>query len=131
MLIGETVGANTTRYIHAPRGIHASESAAGVWTYPMQDGLGSVRAEAGDNLSVLASSGYAPFGVPRDVQGTFATPFRFTGEQRDASGVQYHRARYVNPALGTFLSLDPLEGMVERGDRRREYNPIYPCPAGF
>lgn len=33
---------------------------------------------------------------------------------RDANGLQYHRARYMNPALGVFTALDPFEGMMDR-----------------
>jgi RHS repeat-associated protein len=36
-------------------------------------------------------------------------PFHFTGEMRDETGWQYHRARYYAPDLGVFPSLDPLE----------------------
>ncbi len=38
------------------------------------------------------------------------TGFAFTGEPRDANGLQYHRARYYNPSLAGWLSLDPVQG---------------------
>jgi hypothetical protein len=94
-----------TRYLHAPRGIYGQESSAGVWTYPLQDGLGSVRTAAYD---------YTPYGVP-------ATPtvgFAFAGEPRDASGLQYHRARYLLPLLGVFVS---AFGQPSRNKKRRPY----------
>ncbi len=43
LVIAQTIGANTERYIHALRGIHAVENNAGDWSYMLQDGLGSVR----------------------------------------------------------------------------------------
>ncbi len=43
---------------------------------------------------------------------TDTTPRIFISYSRDETGVQYHRARYLNPALGTFLSLDPFEGVA-------------------
>jgi RHS repeat-associated protein len=73
----------------------------------MQDGLGSVRGLADNALTVSQAINYSPYGVP----DAPITGFAFTGEWRDGTGVQYHRARYVNPALGTFLSLDPFEGV--------------------
>ena len=42
------------------------------------------------------------------------TGFAFTGEPRDANGLQYHRARYYNPTLAGWLSLDPVEGAIGR-----------------
>jgi hypothetical protein len=43
LVIAQTTGATTERYIHSPRGIHAVEMPAGAWHYMVQDGLGSVR----------------------------------------------------------------------------------------
>jgi RHS repeat-associated protein len=42
--------------------------------------------------------------------GTQQTMFGFTGEITDVTGQVYLRARYYNPTLGIFPSLDPLEG---------------------
>ncbi len=37
--------------------------------------------------------------------------FLFTGEQRDCeTGLYYLRARYYDPAIGRFLTQDPLTG---------------------
>jgi RHS repeat-associated protein len=42
-------------------------------------------------------------------------PFGFTGEWRDSvTGMYYLRARYYNPAIGTFVSRDPYEGTTAR-----------------
>jgi RHS repeat-associated protein len=94
-VLAQTVGSDTTRFVHGPRGIQAMEDSAG-WTYPVQDGLGSVRD---------GGLGYSPYGVPDDA----ITGFAFTGEVRDANGLQFHRARYYVPDLGVWASLDPVE----------------------
>jgi RHS repeat-associated protein len=99
-----------SRYVHAPRGIHAAEDQAGNWQHVMTDALGSVRGYVGDHNRVMSNVNYSEYGVP----STPITGFAFTGEWRDQVGVQYHRARYLSPALGGWLSLDPWEGMVER-----------------
>jgi RHS repeat-associated protein len=96
-------------YVHGPRGIHAVDSATG-WTWPVQDALGSVRGYVGEHNVVVSNINYSEYGVP----STPITGFAFTGEMRDGNGVQYHRARYLSPALGGWLSLDPWEGMAER-----------------
>jgi RHS repeat-associated protein len=45
------------------------------------------------------------------------TFFGFTGEMRDPNGLNYHRARYYDPGIGTFTALDPFEGMMDRAMR--------------
>jgi RHS repeat-associated protein len=75
----------------------------------VQDGLGSVRIEAGSAAAILGTQTPDPYGVHFGAQGTVSLPFAFTGEMRDANGLQYHRARYLRPALGVFASLDPHE----------------------
>ncbi|MBE2193939.1 MAG: RHS repeat-associated core domain-containing protein [Anaerolinea sp.] len=49
------------------------------------------------------------YGDPFGGSGTTQTGFGFTGEQTDASGLVYLRARYYVPGLGVFPSLDPVE----------------------
>jgi RHS repeat-associated protein len=38
----------------------------------------------------------------------------FTGEQTDANGLVYLRARYYHPELGVFTALDPVEGSMQQ-----------------
>ena len=48
-------------------------------------------------------------------ENTNITGPAFTGEWRtDGTGMQYHRARYLSPGLGVWLSLDPFEGISSR-----------------
>jgi RHS repeat-associated protein len=57
----------------------------------------------------LESRLYTPYGEPLSSTGTPQTIFGFTGEPTDANGLVYLRARYYNPALGVFPTLDPME----------------------
>ena len=55
--------------------------------------------------------GYAGFGESIiDVSSThFATPYRFTGQEQDAeTGLYNYGARYYDPKISRFLSVDPL-----------------------
>ncbi|MBL8160969.1 MAG: hypothetical protein JNJ61_03220 [Anaerolineae bacterium] len=119
----ESTGANTTRFVHAPRApqagfpsvsIHAHKDAANNWEYPLQDGLGSVRGVASNAAAVLESRNYEPFGASFGATGTSQTPYGFTGEPTDSNGLVYLRARYYSPALGVFPSRDPFEGVTDR-----------------
>ena len=114
VVLAETSGGNTTRYIHAPRGIHAQEASSGIWTWPLQDGLGSVRSVASNTLAVNGMRHYAAYGTPIGGQGSLGIPFGFTGEQTDGNGLVYLRARHYAPSLGIFPSLDPFEGVMDR-----------------
>lgn len=117
-----TIGAADAYYIHGLRGIHAQQTMQFQgWNYPLQDGLGSVRAVDGGGIT----REYDPYGVsdtapitPYDGDSIFG----FTGEQTDTSELIFLRARYYNPALGTFMSLDPFEGMSDRPMSLNGYN---------
>jgi RHS repeat-associated protein len=82
---------------------------AGDWIWPTQDGLGNVRQEVSDGLAVNGVRSHEPFLPPFDEQGSFGMPFAATGEMVDMTGLVYLRNRYLSPALGQFVSLDPLE----------------------
>ncbi len=110
-VLAATTGTNTDHYIHAPRGIHSMENTSGDWTYAVQDGLGSVRSLIDSTLGVDAVQSYNPYGVP---DSNYGAGFGFTGEQTDANGQVYLRARYYNPSIGVFNSLDPFEGLSSR-----------------
>ncbi len=109
-VIGDSDG---NRYVHSPRGIHAMQNNAGEWSYMAQDGLGSVRSLIDATLGVDSTHTYDPYGnyiSTAPIDGYFG----FTGELRDANGQLYLRARYYNPSLGVFNSLDPFEGTMQR-----------------
>lgn len=110
LVLAETVGANTKRFVHGPMGIHAQEDVSGVWTWAVQDALGNVRLEASNALAVNGSRNFAPYLPQFGTQGAFTMPFAATGEPTDGNGLVHLRARYLSPALGVFASLDPFEG---------------------
>jgi len=99
---------------HSLRGIHAMESNLGAWSHPLPDGLGSIRSEVDANAAIIAAQNYAPYGTPFDTVGSFGSSFGFTGEQTDGNHQVFLRARYYNPSIGVFNSLDPFEGVIQR-----------------
>ncbi len=44
------------------------------------------------------------------------TEWSFTGEQHDATGLEYLRARYYDASTGWFLSQDPMPLLVEESE---------------
>jgi RHS repeat-associated protein len=107
-VLRESDGTNINHYIHSPRGIHAMNDGSN-WSYMLQDGLGSVRAEIAQNVAVNGSQSYAPYGEVFGASGIMNSPFAFTGEPLDGNGLQYHRARYYAPEMGVWANQDFLE----------------------
>ncbi len=116
-----TTDSQATDPVHGPRGILTQQHTGGDWAWMVNDGLGSVRGVLDDSFDPLYGTHYAPYGDPWGAQGTNPTNFGFTGEQTDANGLLYLRARYYDPALGVFPSLDPLEGQIERAMSLNRY----------
>jgi RHS repeat-associated protein len=80
---------------------------SGSWFYYLADGLGSTMAIVNATGTVQNSYAYDVYGKPT-VTGSLSNEFDFAGQQTDATGLQYLRARYMDPETGTFLSRDPL-----------------------
>ncbi len=104
-----TTGTNTTGYVHGPLGIQEQQNADASWHWILQDGLGSVRSVLDNTASPQETRLYDPYGEVTQQSGTSQSVFGFTGEETDSTGFVNLRARYYNPTLGQFVSLDPLE----------------------
>ncbi len=86
------------------------------------DGHGSTRAvvkETVSGIEVLERYAYDAYGVMQvlgNVTVDASTPltrFLYSGEKTDATGLQYLRARYYDPRIGRFTTLDPFAGNVQ------------------
>ncbi len=101
---------STTTYLYG-LGLISETSGTGVTSYYLADGLGSTTQLTDSVGAVTDSYSYDVFGAPRNTTGTTANNFQYTGQQRDGNanrGLYYLRARSYDPALGRFLSRDPL-----------------------
>jgi RHS repeat-associated protein len=74
------------------------------------DSLQSLNAKTGPDGSVLQTASYGAFGNLLDETNPNpnATYVRYTGRELDNTGFYYYRARYYDPAVGRFISEDPL-----------------------
>jgi len=80
------------------------------WAYH-EDLLGSVRVTTDSTGWPVFQSGYEPFGEPYGASGS--SRFTYTGQVQDSSsGLFYLRARYYDPDIGRFASMDPLPGSI-------------------
>ena len=58
--------------------------------------------------AVVGRQYYRPYGGPRGAAVSLPTDRAFTGQYRDATGLDYFRARYFSSSLGRFISADSI-----------------------
>jgi len=85
-----------------------------VTEYFLGDALGSVRQLANSSGTVTLAKSYAPYGETRSSVGSGTSPFAYTGEQTDSSGLTYLRSRYYASNTGRFLTRDTWMGDYNR-----------------
>ncbi|MBU1018069.1 hypothetical protein KKA33_03505 [Patescibacteria group bacterium] len=77
--------------------------------YYLQDHLGGVDVVTDENGDVVQRKDYLPFGSERLAMGSSDEDYGFTGKELDEeTGLYYYGARYYDPEIGRFVSLDPL-----------------------
>ena len=91
-----------------------SQERDGKKSYYVYDGHGSVRALADDSGNVTDKYVYDAFGNLISSYGSTKNDFLFAGEQFDpVTGLYYLRARYMNPSVGRFITMDSYEGSID------------------
>lgn len=118
-VLGEVTEGDSTWYLLGLDMI--GQESEDTWSYFGYDGLGSMRFLTDSTGTMTYSTDYSPYGELIADAGTGASSLGFTGEHTDKSGLTYLRARYLNTATGTFMSTDPVMGMV--GSRAMQWNP--------
>jgi RHS repeat-associated protein len=134
MVLVETTGEDSIYYLH---GLDLVAQSDGTNTeYFAYDGLGSVRQVVDEAAGVLLAQTYDPYGGVYASAGPGETHFGWTGEQMDASGLVYLRARYYSPLQGRFFQRDTWSGDLNQPQTLNPYmyglgNPLlYRDPGG-
>lgn len=118
----EEVNANSNVRARYTQGLGIDEPLAqrrdGLTHYYHADGLGSITSlstDAGEMMAPWPPSGlpatyiYDSFGNLTYSTGSVVNPFRYTAREFDQqTGLYFYRARYYDPAVGRFLSEDPV-----------------------
>jgi len=79
--------------------------ASGNVEYKLGDAMNSTQATVDQNGGLVSSFAYDPFGKTTT---TSTYPFQYTGRVPVTPSLYYYRARYYCPAVGRFISEDPL-----------------------
>jgi RHS repeat-associated protein len=72
------------------------------------DQVTSVTGTTAPNGGGTSSLSYWAFGEPQASSGTLQSRLKYTGREDDGTGLYYYRRRYYDPAIGRFISEDPL-----------------------
>jgi RHS repeat-associated protein len=78
---------------------------------PLSDALGNTIGLVNSSGNITTQYTYDPFGntTVTTLSGSASNnSFEYTGRENDSTGLYYYRARYYNPAIGRFISEDPL-----------------------
>ena len=112
-LVFDGEGNQTHRYLHGPQidQVLAEETADGQVQWALTDNQGTVRDVIDITGAVLNHISYDSFGqMTAETNPEVDFRFGYTGREFDEeSGLYYYRARYYDPAVGQFISEDPIE----------------------
>jgi RHS repeat-associated protein len=123
-----------TAYITGPDGLPIEQiTQDGTVRHFHHDQLGSTTALSDDTGTTVATYTYDAYGNPTGTPPTVENPFRYAGQYTDtATGLQYLRARYYDPATGQFITRDPLETQTRQPYAYANNSPTnYTDPTGL
>ena len=114
-----------------------SQTRDNVTSYYHYDGLGSTRALSSSAGIVTDEYSYDAFGLLLEQTGTTENRYLYRGEQFDEElGFYYLRARYMDPNVGRFVTMDAFAGLSQDPVTLHKYlyanaNPMtYSDPSG-
>jgi len=126
----ESSGIHAITYVYGTARLAQVEDGGVAWF--LGDTLGSVRQVVDDDGAVVLARDYSPYGRVIAESGTGGSGYGFTGEQTDATtGLAFLRARWLDPATGRFLSVDPWEGSARQPASLRGYLYVVNNPLGY
>ena len=132
----DSTGSLRARYVYGHDLL--SQTRDSVVSYYHPDGLGSTRTLTNSAQTVTDTYTYDAFGLLLAQTGTTDNSYLYRGEQFDHElGFYYLRARYMNPALGRFVTMDAFSGYSADPITLHKYlyanaNPVtYGDPSGY
>jgi RHS repeat-associated protein len=129
-VIDVATGRSSVRVLHWEAG-RPSEISNDQQRYSLTDHLGSSTLELDQDARLITQERFYPFGGTAwwngtTVQDSYKT-VRYSGKERDATGLYYYGFRYYVPWLQRWLNPDPLWAI----DGMNLYRMVRNCPLGF
>ncbi len=114
----QTSGSSTqTTTYYSVGGKRVAADVNGTFYYFGYDALGSQVAVLNATGSLVGAQLYGPYGASRYNTGTLPTSIGFTGQRAESvTGLDYYNARYYDPTVGQFLSVDSVQGNAQGMD---------------
>lgn len=108
-VVSVEAGRNQVRMLHWPEVVEGDQL-----RYSLSDHLGSISLELDDSAGILSQEHYYPFGGTACWAGKSAVvakykTSRYSGKERDATGLYYYGHRFYAPWLQRWISPDPLK----------------------
>jgi len=104
-------GAPMARYVYAGSQRIAMIDSTGAVYYYLNDHLGSAGVVINSSGTAMDKYRYEPFGNPGPSSSNLGQNYRYTGKPQDEElglNIYYYGARYYDPYVCRFLSIDPL-----------------------
>jgi RHS repeat-associated protein len=76
--------------------------------YFHSDHLGSSNIVTNETGERIAHTEFTPYGSISVQDGSYDPKYKFTGKERDETGLYFYGARYYDPELGRFISADTI-----------------------
>jgi RHS repeat-associated protein len=112
VVLRETTSGTSVEFVYGSDLLESIDAGA-IPTYYHTDGLGSTRLLTNNSGAINDRYSYDVFGEQRSHTGSSSQPFTFTGEQHDPeAGLTFLRARYYDPEVGRFISIDPQSRLI-------------------
>lgn len=109
---GTATTATATRYYDfGGKQVASRTPTALTWLYADHQGTQHTTVDA--NSQAVTVRRQTPYGGPRGTQPVWPTPKGFVGGDNDPTGLTHLGAREYDPALGRFISVDPIQDLTD------------------
>ena len=106
----------------------------GATTFHHSDHLGGSNASTNENGNLTEVNDYFPYGSTRieEKAQDYKNNYLYTGKELDrTSGLYYYGARYYDPSIGRFTSVDPVLGDLENPQTLNKYSYVTNNPMKY